>query len=256
MFNHHRHRVIMAGITALLAAWIAVNMRWDWIGAYGPKLLGGLQQTLLMLVTTIFAGFLLSIPIGLVQVSGPKPLAAIARGFCVVIRGTPLLLQVWLLYYGLGSLFPYIPWLRQSWLWPFLIDAWAYGFVALTISFAAYEGEIMRGAFKSVPDGELEAARALGLSRFQTFRLIWLPRALQNVLPTLNGELIIHLKSTPLVATITVVDLFAVFSKIRQETYIIYEPLILMALIYLAIAGCITAVFMLLEKRAARTRMG
>ncbi len=173
----------------------------------------------------------------------------VVQKFCTLIRGTPLLLQLWLLYYGLGSLFPYIPEIRQSWLWPYLIEVWPYAFVALTLSFAGYEGEVMRGALKGVPKGELEAAYALGMSRWMVLRLIWLPRAIQRVLPTLNGEVILQMKATPLVATISFVDIFAVFSRIRQETYIIYEPLILLALVYLVIAGIITLGFSMLERR-------
>jgi polar amino acid transport system permease protein len=191
-----------------------------------------------MLASTSIIGFLLAVPIGLVQVTGPWPLKALARGFCTVVRGTPLLLQLWLLYYGLGSLFPQFPGIRNSFLWPYLREAWPYGVAALTISFAAYEGEVMRGAFAGVPAGELEAARAYGMSRFTLFRRIWLPRAVHRALPTLNGETVLQLKSTPLVATITVIDVYAVVSKVRQETYITYEPLLLLALIYL----CLTAV--------------
>ena len=89
----------------------------------------------------------------------------------------------------------------------------------------------------------------MGMSRWLVLRRIWLPRAIQRVLPTLNGEVILQLKATPLVATISFVDIFAVFSRVRQETYIIYEPLILLAVIYLIIAGLITLGFWLLERR-------
>ena len=156
-----------------------------------------------------------------------------AQAFCTVIRGTPLLLQLWLLYYGLGSLFPQFPWIRQSELWPYLRQAWPYAVLSLTISYAAYEGEVMRGAFAGVPRGQLEAARAFGMSRWTIFRRIWLPQAIYRALPTLAGETVLQLKATPLVATITVIDIYAVASRVRQDTFIIYEPLLLLALIYL-----------------------
>ena len=132
--------------------------------------------------------------------------------FCTIIRGTPLLLQLWLLYYGLGSLFPQFPWIRHSELWPYLRQAWPYAVLSLTLSFAGYEGEVMRGAFAGVPRGQLEAARAFGMSRWKIFRRIWLPQAVQRALPTLAGETVLQLKATPLVATITVIDLYAVAS--------------------------------------------
>jgi polar amino acid transport system permease protein len=192
---------------------------------------------------------LFAVPLGLVQVTGPKPLALLAKGFCTTIRGTPLLLQLWLLYYGLGSLFPQIPQIRDSFLWPYLREAWPYGVLALTMSFAGYEGEVMRGAFAGIPPGELEAAHSYGMKPFTMLRRIWLPRAVQRALPTLNGEVVLQLKATPLVATITVIDVYAVVSKIRQETYVIYEPLLLLSLVYLCLTGILVFIFRHFENR-------
>jgi polar amino acid transport system permease protein len=173
----------------------------------------------------------------------------LSQGFCTIIRGTPLLLQLWLLYYGLGSLFPQIPQIRDSFLWPYLREAWPYGVLALTLSFAGYEGEVMRGAFAGIPPGELEAARAYGMKPFTLLRRIWLPRAVQRALPTLNGEVVLQLKATPLVATITVIDVYAVISKVRQETYVIYEPLLLLSLVYLCLTGILVVIFRYFENR-------
>jgi polar amino acid transport system permease protein len=232
----------------------AVFMRWDWLPRYAPMILLGLWQSVLLLVVTAALGMMLAIPLGLVQVAGPWPLGMLARGFCTIIRGTPLLLQLWLLYYGLGSLFAFIPEIRGSFLWPYLRLAWPYAVLSLTLSFAGYEGEVMRGAFAGVPRGELEAGRAYGMGRWTLLRRIWLPRALHRALPTIAGETVLQLKSTPLVATITVVDLYAVFSRVRQETYIVYEPLLLLALIYMLLTGVLVALFSLLERRIpART---
>ncbi|MFT5894216.1 MAG: polar amino acid transport system permease protein, partial [bacterium] len=207
-------------------------MQWYWVAEYVPKFIDGIIITLQLLSLSIFFGMILAVPIGLVQVTGPRWLSIPARSFCTVIRGTPLLIQLWLLYYGLGSLFPMIPEIRESFLWPLLRDAFPYAVLAFTLSVAGYEGEVLRGAFKSVPKGELEAARAFGMSRFTVLRRIWLPRALQNVLPTLAGEFVLTLKSTPLAATITVFDVYGVGSIVRQETYRVYEPLLLVAGIY------------------------
>ncbi|MBO3761298.1 ABC transporter permease subunit [Ciceribacter sp. L1K22] len=243
------HRIILMAFFALVVFCAIWFMRWDWLPRYQTRLLYGIWETLVLLFSTAFVGFLLAVPIGLVQVAGPRPLAWLARGFCTLIRGTPLLLQLWLLYYGLGSIFAQYPEIRQSFLWPYLRQAGPYGFAALTLSFAAYEGEVMRGAFAGVPRGELEAARAFGMSRFTTFRRIWLPRAINRALPTLNGETVLQLKSTPLVATITVVDVYAVISKVRQETFLTYEPLLLLALIYLCLTGALVAFFRYFENR-------
>jgi polar amino acid transport system permease protein len=243
------HRIILLLIAAGLIVLVATSMRWYWLPNYYGLLLAGIWKTLLILVATCFLGFLLAVPFGLVQVTGPKPLAMLSQGFCTIIRGTPLLLQLWLLYYGLGSLFPQIPQIRDSFLWPYLREAWPYGVLALTLSFAGYEGEVMRGAFAGIPPGELEAARAYGMKPFTLLRRIWLPRAVQRALPTLNGEVVLQLKATPLVATITVIDIYAVISKVRQETYVIYEPLLLRALVYLCLTGILVVIFRYFENR-------
>lgn len=227
-------------------------MQWYWVAEYVPKFIDGIIITLQLLSLSIFFGMILAVPIGLVQVTGPRWLSIPARAFCTVIRGTPLLIQLWLLYYGLGSLFPMIPEIRESFLWPVLRDAFPYAVLAFTLSVAGYEGEVLRGAFKGVPKGELEAARAFGMSRFTVLRRIWLPRALQNVLPTLAGEFVLTLKSTPLAATITVFDVYGVGSIVRQETYRVYEPLLLVAGIYICLTAVIVLLFRWLENRVPR----
>jgi polar amino acid transport system permease protein len=243
------HRIVLSALFAALVLSCIWFVRWDWLPTYLPLLGRGIMVTLLMLFSTAALGFLMAVPLGLVQVTGPWYLRLPAQAFCTVIRGTPLLLQLWLLYYGLGSLFPQFPAIRHSFLWPYLREAWPYGVASLTISFAAYEGEVMRGAFAGVPRGELEAAKAFGMSPWTLFRRIWLPRAIHRALPTLTGETVLQLKATPLVATITVVDVYSVVSKIRQETYVAYEPLLLLALIYLCLTGLLVLAFRHLENR-------
>ena len=244
-------RLVMAGIGLGIVVWCALALNWAWLAVpkYQSLILQGIWTTFWLLVVTMLLGMALAIPLGLAQAVGPWWLAAPARVFCSVIRGTPLLLQLWLLYYGLGSLFPSIPWIRGSDLWPILRQAWPYAVLALSLSVAGYEGEVMRGAFKGVPHGQLEAAKAMGMPRFTLFRRIWLPQALQRVLPTLGGETVLQMKATPLVATITVVDIYAVSSRIRQDTFVVYEPLLLLAVVYMAIAGLIVLLFRWLERR-------
>jgi polar amino acid transport system permease protein len=226
-------------------------MRWDWLPEYLPQLIQGLWITLLLLVISCVIGFLFAIPIGLVRVTGPWPLKKLADGFCTFIRGTPLLIQIWLLYYGLGSLFPVIgqtfPTFKQNFMWLIRLDAFYYVLLAFIISFAAYEGEIMRGAFLGVPRGELEAARAFGMSPQKVLTRVWFPRAVRMVLPTLTGEVIGQLKSTPLAFTVPVMDLMGVTSRIRQDTYLVYEPLLFLALIYVCLTFIITRAFYYVE---------
>ena len=244
-------RIVMLALGLALVIWCVVALRWDWLAnpKYQALIVTGIWNTLWLLVVTMVVGRALAIPLGVAQAVGPWYLAAPARVFCGIIRGTPLLLQLWLLYYGIGSLFPSVPWIRDSALWPILRQAWPYAVVALSLSVAGYEGEVMRGAFKGVPHGQLEAAKAMGMPRFTIFRRIWLPQALHRVLPTLGGETVLQMKATPLVATITVVDIYAVSSRVRQDTFIVYEPLLLLAVVYMVIAGLIVLLFHWLERR-------
>ncbi|MDR6266925.1 ABC transporter permease [Roseobacter sp. N2S] len=248
------HRIVLMALFVAFVIWCALSLRWDWIPQYTPLAIEGLWRTVWILIVTTILGFLLAIPLGLAQAIGPWYLSAPARVFCTVIRGTPLLLQIWLLYYGLGSLFPQIPWIRGSDLWPYLRQAWPYAVLALTLSYAGYEGEVMRGAFSSVNKGQLEAANAFGMPRFTMFRRVWLPQAIRNVLPTLGGETILQLKATPLVATITVVEIYSVSSRVRSDMLIVYEPLLLLALFYLIIAGVITLLFRRFENAGPAAR--
>jgi polar amino acid transport system permease protein len=229
-------------------------MDWSWLPKYLPMLLQGLSLTIQLLVISMVLGLALAIPIGLVQVTGPKWLARIAQAYCTVMRGTPLLIQLYLFYYGVGSILASFPELRQSMVWPILREGYFYAILAFALNEAGYGGEIMRGAFLSVPKGELEAARAFGMSPFQVLRRVWLPRAFRNVLPTLGGETILTLKSTPLAALVTVVDLFGAADRVRQETYIIYPPLLLVMAIYMILTFIITRAFAVVEQQIPSRR--
>jgi polar amino acid transport system permease protein len=243
------HRIALIAIGLLIVGSAIFFMRWDWLPDYAGMALQGIWRIIWLLVVTSALGFALAVPLGLWQAAGPRWLGIPAKIFCTIIRGTPLLMQLWLLYYGLGSLFPQFPWIRESWLWPYLRQAWPYAVLSLTLSYAGYEGEVMRGAFAGVPHGQLEAARAFGMSRWKVFRRIWLPQAVARALPTLGGETVLQLKATPLVATITMIDIYSVASRVQRDTFIVYEPLLLLALVYLVIAGILVLIFRRLEAR-------
>jgi len=249
-------------LLALLAAgilyWLFFESDWSWIPKYAPLLPKGLLLTVELLVLSCVFGMLMAIPIGLVQVTGPRWLAILARWFCTVIRGTPLLIQLWLIYYGIGSLFPQIgaayPGFKQNFIWLIRLDAFYYALFALSLSFAGYEGEIMRGAFLGVPRGELEAARAFGMSPWKVLTRVWFPRAVRLVLPTLAGETVLQLKATHLAMTVTVMDLAGVTQKIRQDTFRTFEPLMLLALVYMCMTFVIVWGFSFVEKMVPQKR--
>ncbi|WP_027487353.1 ABC transporter permease [Allorhizobium undicola] len=222
-------------------------MDFSWIAAYWPLLLTGARQTLVLLVLSVSLGFILAIGLAFAQVSGGRIARLSARSFCTFFRGTPLLIQLWLLYYGVGSLLPIVPGLRQSFLWPVLREGFFFAVVSFTLNYAAYEAEVLRGALLAVPKGELEAARAFGMGRFTLVRRIWLPRAIRIALPTIAGEIVMQLKATPLAFTVTVMDLYAVAYKVRQDTLLVYEPLLVVTIFYLILTAMIARAFRLIE---------
>ncbi|QYA16513.1 ABC transporter permease [Rhizobium sp. AB2/73] len=222
-------------------------MTFSWISAYWPLLLTGAVQTLSLLVISVVFGFVIAIGLAFAQVSGGPILRSLARGYCTFFRGTPLLIQLWLLYYGVGSLLPMIPGIRQSLFWPILREGFFFAAVSFTLNYAAYEAEVLRGALLAVPKGELEAGRAFGMRPLTLTRRIWLPRAIRIALPTIGGEIVMQLKATPLAFTVTVMDLYAVATKVRQDTLLVYEPLIVVTVFYLVITAIIARSFRFLE---------
>jgi polar amino acid transport system permease protein len=219
----------------------------SWIFSYWPLLAAGAVQTVLLLVISVCFGFILAIGLALAQVVGPRWLKLFARGYCTCLRGTPLLIQLWLLYYGVGSLLPIIPGLRASFLWPILREGFFFAAVSFTLNYAAYEAEVLRGALLAVPKGELEAGRSFGMSPFTLLRRIWLPRAIRIALPTIAGEVVLQLKATPLAFTVTVMDLYAVAYKVRQDTLLVYEPLVVVTVFYVCLTLIITRAFKIVE---------
>ncbi|KQZ63301.1 nickel permease [Rhizobium sp. Root149] len=222
-------------------------MRFDWIAKYWPLLIDGAIQTVSLLAISVSVGFVLAIGLAFAQVSGGLISRNLSRAYCTFLRGTPLLIQLWLLYYGVGSLLPLVPGLRQSFLWPILREGFFFAAVSFTLNFAAYQAVILRGALLSVPKGELEAGRAVGMGPFTLVRRIWLPRAIRIALPTIAGEVVLQLKSTPLAFTVTVMDLYAVAYKVRQDTLLVYEPLIVVTLFYVALTAVIARSFKFVE---------
>ncbi|NTJ61901.1 ABC transporter permease [Agrobacterium rhizogenes] len=222
-------------------------MTFSWISSYWPLLLTGVVQTLSLLAISVVFGFVIAIGLAFAQVSGGPLLRTVARGYCTFFRGTPLLIQLWLLYYGVGSLLPMIPGIRQSLFWPILREGFFFAAVSFTLNYAAYEAEVLRGALLAVPKGELEAGRAFGMRPFTLTRRIWLPRAIRIALPTIGGEIVMQLKATPLAFTVTVMDLYAVATKVRQDTLLVYEPLIVVTVFYLILTAIIARSFRFLE---------
>jgi polar amino acid transport system permease protein len=219
-----------------------------------PQLVEGTITTLWLLVLSAVFGNLLAVGVAMARVSPSPLLRWSSQAYCTAIRGTPLLVQMYLIYYGLGNIFAHTPAIRGSILWPYLRDGFWYAVFALVVSTGAYTGEILRGAIEAVPNGEVEAGRSLGLSRWLIMRLIVLPRAIRMALPALSGETILLLKSTALASTVTVMDMMGAANYIRSQTFRVYETLLAAAVIYIALTFLLTRGFLLMERRLAAGR--
>ncbi|MDQ0469011.1 ABC transporter permease [Labrys wisconsinensis] len=227
-------------------------MTFAWLEVYGHYFVWGTVITILLLFWSALLGFPLAVLLGLGRISRNPLVNGPCLAVTSVIRGTPLLVQIYVIYYGLGDVFGRTPWIRQSFVFPYLRDAFWYVVVALTISTGAYVGEIIRGALLAVPRGEIEAARAYGFHGWPLLRRVWLPRALQSILPTLAGETVLLLKATALGSVVTIVDVLGAAGVVKAQTYRVYEPLLLAAVIYYLITMVIEYGFRRLERRYAR----
>lgn len=214
-----------------------------------PKILDGTLVTIMLLVLAWLIGNILAVGVALARVSRNLVARAPSWTFIQIIRGTPLLVQIYLLYYGVGSLFAHWPVIRESFLWTYLREGFWYAVLALGISTGAYSGEILRGAIQAVPRGEVEAARSLGLHPWHVTRLIVLPRAIQSCLPALGGETILLLKSTALASTVTVLDVMGQANFARAQSLRVYEPLLLAGAVYILLTLVITRIFAVAERR-------
>lgn len=219
------------------------------------KLIDGTLITITLLLVAGIIGNLLAVPVALARVSHNPAFWVPSYLYILVMRGTPLLVQIYLIYYGLGSIFGEMPWLRDSFLWPFLRQGFWYAAAALAINTAAYSGEILRGAIQAVPHGEVEAGKAFGMSKWLILWRVVLPRAIRISLPVFGGETILLLKATALASTVTVMDMLGVVNKIRADTFRTYEPLFAAAVIYIALTFILTRAFMFAEKRLNKDRL-
>ncbi|HLA32135.1 MAG TPA: ABC transporter permease subunit [Pseudomonas sp.] len=227
-------------------------MDFSWITEFASELVRGVGITLALLLLSGLFGFILAIMVALGRVSSNCLLAGSMRAYSSLFRGTPLLVQIYILYYGVGSLFASYPLIRGSALWPYLREGFWYVCLALILSVGAYVGEVLRGGLRAVPRGELEAGRAYGMGRWLLLRRVWLPRTLQILKPTLAGESIMLLKSTALASTVAVTDLLGAANLVRAQSLRVYEPLLAVALIYISLAFLIEYGFSRFAKQPQR----
>ena len=191
--------------------------------------LSGLDNTLLLLLISLPSGFVLALIFAIGRVSKIKLLSQTVASYIFVIRGTPLLVQIYLIYFGLGS----IKFIRESFLWYALKEPFWCGVIALTINTVAYGAEIFRGGIQSIDKGQVESGLSLGFSRFLLLRKIILPIAIRKVLPSYGNELILMVKATSLVSLTTYMEMTGLARKIMAKTFAPVEAFIAAGILYL-----------------------
>ena len=201
-----------------------------------PKLLSGLNLTIQLVTISLFLGFCLAIGLALLRLSNNTFLSFFAKTYIFYFRGTPLLVQIFLIYYGIAQ-FEII---RESFVWSFFKEAYWCGILALTLNTCAYSSEIIRGGIQSVPFGQIESAKSIGMSGFLLYRRIILPIAFRQALPAYGNEMILMVKATSLVSTITLMEVTGIARLIIAKTFSPVEVFIVAGLIYLTINFIIT----------------
>lgn len=223
-------------------------INWSIVVETLPAFWGGLQITLLLLVMACASGLVLSIPLSVMRASPNPWLRVPVWFFTYVIRGTPLLVQLFILYYGL----PQFDAVRDSALWPWLRSPWFCAWAAFTINTAAYTTEMFAGAIRATPAGEIEAARAMGLSRFQVFRDVFWPGAWRRALPQYGNEVVQMMHATALASTVTIVEILRVARDVYTNYLVVPESFGVAAVFYLGLTILLTQGFRLLERRFLR----
>jgi len=191
--------------------------------------LSGLDNTLLLLLISLPTGFILALIFALGRVSKMKILSSTIALYIFVIRGTPLLVQIYLIYFGLGS----IKFIRESFLWYALKEPFWCGVIALTINTVAYGAEIFRGGIQSIEKGQVESGLSLGFGKFMLLRKVILPIAIRKVLPSYGNELILMVKATSLVSLTTYMEMTGLARKIMAKTFAPVEAFIAAGILYL-----------------------
>jgi arginine/ornithine transport system permease protein len=222
-------------------------MNFELVFRHWDLFLGGIWVTLHLTALALFFGFLIALPASL-SLARRSRFSPLVRGYVYVFRGTPLLVQTYLIYYGLSQ-FEFV---RESWAWFFLREAWWCALIAFSLNSGAYSAEILRGAIATTPKGEIEGAMAMGLSERQVTWLVLLPSALRRALPQYGNEVVFMLHGTVVASIITIQDILGVGKTVNAKYYIAYEGLLSAAALYMIITFTLVWVFRRVEKRYLR----
>ena len=210
-----------------------------------PLYFEGLGTTVQLVALSLAVGLALAIPIALLAASRRWFLSLPAKAYVYVFRGTPLLVQMYIIYYGLAQFEA----VRDSLLWPVLREAYWCALLSFALNTAGYTGEILRGAIANTPHGEIEAARSVGMSRRQIYSRIVLPSAFRRALPAYGNEVIFMLHGSALAGVITLVDLFGAARIVNSRHFVPFESFIAAGVFYLGLTFLIAWLFKLWERR-------
>ena len=217
----------------------------DFISEHFPRLLKATKLTIELTFLSLFFGIFVGVFFAILRTSKNKILFFISYYYSYIFRGTPLLVQIFIIYFGLGQ----VECVRESFLWIFLKEPYSCAILAFTLNTGAYSSEIFRSAFETVNKGIVEAAEGLGLNKITTFFKVKLPIAIRQSLPAYGNEMILMLKGTSLASTVTLLDLTGVAKHIISTTFRPVEVFIVAGSIYLIMTFVIHNLIKLLEKK-------
>jgi arginine/ornithine transport system permease protein len=220
-------------------------MNWQIVAENWPMFVNGLFTTVLLLVGSILIGLISAIPLSLMRVSRNRWLSWPVASLTFVIRGAPVVVLLYLVYFGLGQL----DFVHESFLGPILANATLCAVIALGVSTAGYTTEIFAGCIQDLPQGEIEAAMSFGMPRLKVYRYVVIPAMFRRALPQYANEIIFLLHATSLVSIITVIDLTGAARAVSALFYISFEPYLTIGAIYLILSLATQRVFKSLERR-------
>ncbi|MBP0580631.1 ABC transporter permease [Labrys sp. LIt4] len=222
-------------------------MNWDVIAENLGLYAEGAQLTLILTVASLAISFCLAIPLSFARNSANRLIRSLIFAYTLVFRGTPLLVQLFLIYFGLAQ----FELVRQSLLWPWLSSPLVCVLIAFVLNTTAYTTEIFAGALRHIPPGEVEAATAYGMSGWTRARRILVPAMLTRALPLYGNETIMMLHATSLASTVTLLETTGVARMITLNYYIQFEPYVAAAIVYLVLTFVLVGAFRLVERRWA-----
>ena len=218
------------------------------VAKYGPRIVQGIWVTLHLVTMSLLLGAVISIPVAAGRMSANPVIGGIAFGYSYFFRGTPLLAQTFLVYYGAGQ---FTDALKAVGLWVFFRDAYFCAVLTFSLNTAAYQAEILAGAIRAVPAGQWQAADSLGLRHFTTMRKVILPQALITALRPYGNEVILMIKASAIASIITVLDLMGQTRYVFSKTYDL-QVYIWAAVIYLFTVEVLRRLWELMERRLTR----